>query len=63
MLRRILKPCLASAGEMLCSVRDFAKGEEGLTALLDTGFSCCRRMFNDKRNCSDYVNNNSKNYI
>lgn len=46
---------------MLYSVRDFAMGEgERLTAVSDTGLSCCRRMFNDKGNFSAYMNNSKK---
>lgn len=48
---------------MLCLVWDFAMGEEGLTGVLDTDFSYCR-MFNDKRNCSAYADNNKqKSYL
>ena len=59
MLRRILKSCLGSAGAMLCSVWNFALGEEGLGGVLDTDFSCCG-MFNDKRNCSASADNNKQ---
>lgn len=51
----------AQQGRVMCSVRDSAMGEgERLTAVLDTGFSCCKRVFNDKGNYSACVNN-SKN--
>ena len=49
---------------MLCSVWDFALGEEGLGGVLDTDFSCCG-IFDDifHNNVASADNNKQKWYL
>ena len=48
---------------MLCSVWDFALGEEGLGGVLDSDFPCCG-IFDNKRNRSASAGNNKqKSYL